>query len=163
MQSEAESQALSIQRIVVSVAQQSLRLLEGDRELASYPVSTSKFGTGSEEGSFRTPLGRFAVDEMIGEGAPGGTIFRSRVPQGQWVPGEMAADDEGDLVLTRILWLKGLEEHNANTKERYIYIHGTNHEEWIGRPESQGCVRMRNHDVVDLFARVQPGTPVEIA
>lgn len=163
MQSEGQSEVELAPRIVVSVGEQRLRLLEGDEEIASYPVSTSKFGPGSEEGSFRTPLGRFAVDEMIGEGAPEGTIFRSRQRDGRWIPGELASGEEGDLVLTRILWLRGLQEANANTRERYIYIHGTNHEGLIGRPESQGCVRMRNADVRDLFGRVKQGTRVEIA
>jgi lipoprotein-anchoring transpeptidase ErfK/SrfK len=69
---------------------------------------------------------------------------------------------EDDLVMTRILWLDGLEARNANTHDRYIYIHGTNHEEKIGLPESHGCIRMRNSDLVELFKQVAEGTPVEI-
>ncbi len=146
-------------KIEVSVSAQELRLLEGDQVVAAYPVSTSRYGTGCEEGSFRTPLGRFRVAERHGEGAPPGTIFKGRQPQGQWQACD--AVDE-DLVLTRILWLEGLEESNANTKERYIYIHGTNQEESVGQPASIGCVRMRNADVMALYDLAPEGTEVDI-
>ena len=135
-----------------------MHLLEGDRLVASYPVSTSGFGLVSEPGSLKTPLGKFSVSEKIGEGAPLGAVFKSRVPTGE-IGTETNCDD---LVLTRILWLHGEEPHNANTKERYIYIHGTNHEEAIGTPCSHGCVRMRNADVIALFNAVEPGTEVVI-
>ena len=91
---------------------------------------------------------------MIGDGEPLGTVFRSRLPTGE---NGLGAPDE-DLILTRILWLEGAEPHNANTRERYIYIHGTNHEALIGEPASHGCVRMRNADIVELFGMVAPGT-----
>ncbi len=146
-------------KIEISVPEQELRLVEGDQVVAAFPVSTSKFGIGSEEGSFKTPCGRFRVAERIGDGMPEGTIFRSREPIGQWDP---SVSEPGDLVLSRILWLEGLEAGNANTKDRYIYIHGTNHEGEIGQPASIGCVRMRNADVVTLFAAVEEGTAVEI-
>ena len=148
------------QRIEVSVKNQSLSVIGVDgREQAVFPVSTSKYGLGSEEGSHRTPLGRFAIDDMIGHDAPERTVFRSRKPVGRWQPEMVTADD---LVLTRILWLTGLEESNANTRDRYIYIHGTNQEHLIGTPASHGCVRMLNADVVTLFDMVQPGTEVLI-
>ncbi len=127
--------------------------------MAAYPVSTSKFGLGTEPGSYKTPLGRFRVAERHGEGAPLGTIFKSRQPVGLWNPGDVTEDD---YVLTRILWLEGLEEHNANTKDRYIYIHGTNQEEQIGQPASIGCVRMKNADVAALYDLVPEGVEVEI-
>lgn len=142
----------------VSVPDQRLDLLAGDAVLASYLISTSKYGLGTEPGSFRTPTGRFVIDEMIGDAAPPWAEFKSRQPTGEIAtPG---GEDDG--ILTRILWLTGTEPHNANTRERFIYIHGTNQEALIGTPASHGCVRMRNADVVDLFARVHPGTPVEI-
>ncbi|MDD5201225.1 MAG: L,D-transpeptidase [Terrimicrobiaceae bacterium] len=144
--------------IRVSVPAQRLDLLEGDRLVASYPISTSKYGLGCEPGSFRTPTGRFAIDEMIGDGAPPWAAFKSRLPTGSLaMPG-----GEDDQVLTRILWLAGIDPHNSNTRERHIYIHGTNQEALVGTPASHGCVRMRNDDVIDLYARVRPGTPVEI-
>lgn len=153
---DPESQpAISIR---VSVPDQRLELLAGDHVVASWPVSTSKFGLGTEPGSFRTPTGRFEVCEMIGDGASEWTDFKGRKPTGALV----TPDGAEDAILTRILWLHGLEPHNANTRDRYIYIHGTNQESLIGAPASHGCVRMRNADIVALFARVRPGTPVEI-
>jgi len=144
--------------IRVSIPRQRLELLRDGEPVVSYPISTSKFGIGTEPGSFRTPTGRFRVEEMIGDGAPPWAVFKGRQPTGEIAsPG-----GEGDHVLTRILWLGGLDPENANTRERYIYIHGTNQEDQIGFPASHGCVRMRNSDIIDLFARVAPGTPVEI-
>ena len=148
-------------KIRVDVPAQRLEVLEGNRVLAEFPVSTSAVGVGSEPGSFKTPVGRFAVCEMIGHGAPPGAVFKSRLPTGEIGPLE-SSEEAGDLVQTRILWLDGLEPHNANTRERYIYIHGTNHEERIGEPCSHGCVRMRNSDVSELFDLIQPGTEVLI-
>jgi lipoprotein-anchoring transpeptidase ErfK/SrfK len=144
--------------IRISVPEQRLDLLSGDTVLASYPVSTSRFGLGSEEGSMKTPLGRFKIGEKIGDGLPINTIFRSRIPL---APEEPPPPTE-DLVLSRILWLDGLEEHNANTRDRFIYIHGTNHEDEIGQPASHGCVRMKNADLIALFDRVPIGAEVVI-
>tara|TARA_R110002096_G_scaffold4501_26_gene21230 strand:+ start:4058 stop:4519 length:462 start_codon:yes stop_codon:yes gene_type:complete len=146
-------------KIQVSVTDQELRLMDGDQVVHSWPISTSKFGLGSEEGSFKTPLGKFRVAEEFGDDAPEGTIFKGRKPVGTWNPAESVDED---MVLTRILWLEGLEEQNANTKERYIYIHGTNDEEKIGEPASIGCVRMKNADVIALYDQVGVGTEVEI-
>jgi lipoprotein-anchoring transpeptidase ErfK/SrfK len=141
------------------VSRQRLDLFdESGATVASYPVSTSKFGLGSEPGSYRTPLGRFRIDEKIGTAAQPGAIFVGRQPTGA------IADPGGseDHVLTRILWLTGLDPDNANTHDRFIYIHGTNQEDRIGTAASHGCVRMRNADVIDLFDRVASGTSVEI-
>jgi L,D-transpeptidase YbiS len=146
-------------RIEVRVAEQRLRLLEDGKELASFPVSTSKFGLGFEEGSNHTPLGNFVIGRKIGDAEPSGTIFKSREVVGRWQPGD--AVDE-DLVLTRILWLHGQDEENANTRDRYIYIHGTNDEEKIGEAASHGCVRMRNADVMALYEMVDESVPVSI-
>lgn len=145
-------------RIRVSIPEQRLDLLDGDAVVASYPVSTSRFGLGSEEGSFKTPLGRFQIGEKIGADAPVGTIFRGRVPL---APNEPEPNTE-DRILTRILWLKGLEPHNANTRDRFIYIHGTNHEETIGQPDSHGCIRMKTADLIALFDGVSTGTELVI-
>jgi L,D-transpeptidase YbiS len=145
-------------KIRVSVRKQQLVLKSGRKKLAEYPVSTSRFGLGSKEGSFKTPTGKFRVAEKIGDGMAVGTVFKSRRP----VKPTKKALREEDLVMTRILWLDGLEPRNANTHDRYIYIHGTNHEEKIGLPDSHGCIRMKNADLVELFERVTEGTPVEI-
>ena len=144
--------------IRVSVPEQRLDLLEDETIVATYPVSTSKYGLGSEPGSYRTPTGRLVIGEMIGGDAPAWTAFKGRQPVGIF----SATDDDEDGILSRILWLSGLEPQNANTRDRYVYIHGTNQEALIGTPASHGCVRMRNADVIDLYARVQPGTPVHI-
>ena len=143
----------------VSVDDQRLDVFEAQRLLRSYPVSTAAKGVGFGEGTFRTPLGRFRVSEKLGEGAPSGTVFRSRVPDGIWRPGTDVADD---LVLTRIILLDGLDPQNANTMERCIYIHGTNREELIGCPASHGCVRLRNDDLLELFELVPVGAAVFI-
>ena len=145
-------------KIQISVRAQQLILKCGRQTLASYPVSTSRFGLGSKEGSFKTPRGKFRITEKIGQGMPLGTVFKSRRP----VKATKKALREEDLVMTRILWLDGLEPRNANTHDRYVYIHGTNHEDKIGLPDSHGCIRMNNADLVELFERVSEGTPVEI-
>ena len=145
-------------KIDISIRDQMLTVKRGDEALRSYPVSSSRFGLGTEEGSMKTPTGRFRIAEKIGGEAPSGTVFQSRVPL---KPGDALPPTE-DLVMSRILWLDGLEEHNANTRERFIYIHGTKHEDKIGSPASHGCIRMRNADVIDLFDLVDEGTPVVI-
>lgn len=106
----------------------------------------------------KTPTGRFRIAEKIGAGMPLGTVFKARQPVK--VTKAMLRDE--DLVMTRILWLDGLDPGNANTHERFIYIHGTNHEEKLGEPASHGCIRMRGADLVELFERVEVGTPVAI-
>ncbi|PYL65941.1 MAG: murein L,D-transpeptidase [Verrucomicrobia bacterium] len=145
-------------KIDISIHDQLLTVKRGDETLRSYPVSSSRFGLGTEEGSMKTPTGRFRIAEKIGGSAPSGTVFQSRVPL---KPGDPFPPSE-DLVMSRILWLDGLEEHNANTRERFIYIHGTKHEDKIGSPASHGCIRMRNADVIDLFDLVDEDTPVVI-
>ena len=143
----------------VSVAAQALEVRDETGEaLRRFPVSTSRIGVGTEPDSHRTPLGNFLISELIGEGEPLGAVFRGRKPTGELGLGAQ----EGDLILTRILRLDGVDPENANTRERYIYIHGTNHEAVIGEPTSHGCVRMRNADVLELFAMVSPGTQLRI-
>jgi lipoprotein-anchoring transpeptidase ErfK/SrfK len=144
--------------IHVSIRDQLLTVKKGDTPIRTYPVSTSRFGIGTEEGSMKTPTGRFRVAEKIGGDMPTGTIFQSRMPL---TPDDPPPPTE-DLVMSRILWLEGLDEHNANTRDRFIYIHGTKHEHQIGSPASCGCIRMRNSDVVELFDLVDDGTPVII-
>lgn len=146
-------------RLEVSVATQTLSLWDGRRLVKQWPCSTSKFGIGFEEGSNRTPLGAFRVSEKHGDEMPLRTIFKSRKPVGEWTAD---APTEDDLVLSRILWLEGCEARNANTKQRYIYIHGTNGEPHIGQRASHGCVRLRNADVAELYDAVCVGTPVWI-
>ncbi|MGD7652465.1 MAG: L,D-transpeptidase family protein [Verrucomicrobiales bacterium] len=146
-------------RLIVDVDRQTLELFEGGSPVRTFEVSTSAWGVGSREGSFRTPLGKFRICEKIGSGAEAGTVFKSREPAGVWTPGDGA---EGDMILSRILRLEGLEDGNANTYDRYVYIHGTNDEERIGTPVSHGCVRLRNADVIELFDLVEVGDLLEI-
>ncbi len=145
--------------IHISVAQQRLTLKRGGKPARTFRVSTSKFGLGSEEGSMKTPVGRFRIAEKIGAGEPIDIAYKARVP----LPASADALKSDDLIMSRILWLDGVEEANANTHARYIYIHGTNHEDQIGTPASHGCIRMKNADVAELFELVGVGTPVVIA
>jgi lipoprotein-anchoring transpeptidase ErfK/SrfK len=144
--------------IHVSIHRQQLTLRHGPKIVRRYSVSTSRFGVGSEAGSYKTPLGKFRIGDKIGSGMPNGTVFVGRVSLGPDDP----LPKTNDLVLSRILWLDGLEPDNANTRNRFIYIHGTRHEDKIGRPHSHGCIRMRNADVIELFDLVEVGTPVKI-
>jgi L,D-transpeptidase YbiS len=144
--------------IDISIRDQQLTLTRDGETLRSYPISSSRFGIGTKEGSFKTPTGNFRISQKIGGEMAGGTIFRSRVPLG---PEDPLPSTE-DLVMSRILWLDGLDQHNANTRDRFIYIHGTKHEDKIGTPASHGCIRMRNDDVVELFELVDETTPVVI-
>lgn len=145
-------------QIRIDVPSQTLTLIEAQGGKRTYVISTSRNGLGSEPGSNRTPTGRFCIAEKHGDGAPLGEIFIARKPTGRFGN----EDDESDHVQTRILWLEGLDPQNANTYDRYIYIHGTNAESKLGTQVSHGCVRMSNLEVIDLFDRVEVGTPVDI-
>ena len=144
--------------IHVSIREQQLTVKDDEQPIRTYPVSTSRFGIGTEEGSFKTPTGRFRVAEKIGSDTPKGTVFVGRVP----LRPDEALPPTNDFVTSRILWLDGLDELNANTRDRFVYIHGTKHEHKIGNPASHGCVRMRNADVIELFDLVDEGAPVVI-
>ena len=152
-------EASDFNKIFVNATRQRCELLSPQGAiLASYPVSTSRFGLGTEAGSFRTPTGNFLISEKIGDGEPAGMIFKGRVATGMLAqPG-----GEEDHILSRILWLKGLDPENSNTHERYIYFHGTNQEELIGSPASHGCIRLRNLEMIDLYERVCVGDSVKI-
>jgi lipoprotein-anchoring transpeptidase ErfK/SrfK len=156
------------QRILVDVAEQRLRLVAGDVELAAYRVTTSRHGTGQLRGSHKTPLGIHEIRAKIGAGAPLGTVFVGRRPTGEIYSTELAAAmPERDWILTRILWLSGREVGfnrlgAVDTMRRYIYIHGAPRAEVEAGIGSIGCVRMSDEDVADLFERVPVGTVVEI-
>ncbi|MEX1048087.1 MAG: HAD-IB family phosphatase [Akkermansiaceae bacterium] len=146
-------------RLVVSIDQQSLEVLKGGECVRRFKISTAVKGMGFALGSYRTPTGRFRISEKIGEGFESGTIFKQRVPVGLWRPGDRT---DGDLVLTRILRLEGLDPDNANTSDRYVYIHGTNCEEKLGEPASHGCIRLGNAEMIELFNLVEEGTELEV-
>ena len=163
----AAAQAAEVS-LKVSVSEQKMYLYQNGRKVRSYDVSTSKYGTGSRLGSLKTPLGRHRIARKIGAGAPVHTIFRNRVNLRRTAAVDRTLKGAPeDLVTTRILWLEGLEKGRnkggrIDSFRRLIYIHGTPSEGLIGRPASNGCVRMRNQDVIDLFDRVPLGTPVLI-
>jgi len=143
-------------RIEVSIQDQALTLFRNEELQFTAPVSTAAKGIGFEEGSYQTPTGRFIVRERIGEGAPLYTFFNGRKPNG------IGSFDSDDAILTRILWLDGLDDENANTYRRYIYFHGTHDEERIGCPASHGCIRLKNKDMLALFDQTPIFTRVEI-
>ncbi len=130
-----------------------------EEKIAEYPVSTSKFGLGSRRNSNATPVGLFRIKKKIGDGAPAGAVFKSRRLTGEVI----AVDAPGrDPIVTRILWLDGLDAGNKNSFDRLIYIHGTPEERNIGIPASYGCIRMRSIDVISLYETVGTGAKVLI-
>jgi lipoprotein-anchoring transpeptidase ErfK/SrfK len=145
--------------IVISTRDQKLALLDRGTLLATYPVSTSKFGLGDRPGSRFTPLGRLQIAEKVGDNAPPGAVFKDRRRTGEIV---LANSPGRDPIVTRILWLRGLESQNANAFARDIYIHGTPEERLIGTRASYGCIRMRSIDVVQLYNIVGVGAAVTI-
>src|SRR5438045_1286390 len=146
-------------RIVVSIPEQRLALLDNGALIATFPISTSKFAIGDAPGSRATPLGELEIAKKIGDSAVLGTVFKDRRPTGEI----LVPDAPGrDPIVTRILWLRGLEAQNANAYSRYIYIHGTPEERNIGQRASFGCIRMRSRDVIQLFDIVGWGAKVTI-
>jgi lipoprotein-anchoring transpeptidase ErfK/SrfK len=146
-------------RIVVSIPEQRLALLDNGALIATYPISTSRFAIGDAPGSRGTPLGELEIAKKIGDSAPLGTVFKDRRPTGE----VLVPDAPGrDPIVTRILWLRGLEAQNANAYGRYIYIHGTAEERNVGKRASYGCIRMRSRDVIQLYDVVGWGARVTI-
>jgi len=145
--------------LVVSTRDQKMALLDKNNLLALYPVSTSKFGLGDWPGSRFTPLGQLQIAEKIGGNAPLGAVFKDRRRTGEIVRTNSPGRDP---IVTRILWLRGLEAQNAHAFSRDIYIHGTPEEWKIGSPASYGCIRMRSGDIIHLFDIVGIGASVTI-
>lgn len=154
--------------ITVSLDAQRLWLWQGDRTLREYPVSTAKNGPGEQRGSGCTPRGQHVIRAKIGAGYPVNTVFIGRRPSGElYTPALGARYPDRDWILSRILWLSGLERGKnrlgmVDTMQRYIYIHGCPDDVAVGVPASHGCIRMRNRDIIDLFDRAQAGTAVSI-
>lgn len=156
-------------RIEINLARQTLTLYDdAGQPLRTWPVSTAARGAGEAAGSYCTPRGRHIIRAKIGAGQPAGTVFRARRPTGEiYSPDLGAADPERDWILSRILWLSGLEVGfnrlgRCDTMRRYIYIHGTPDERFEQAPRSHGCIRMRNADVIELFDLVPAYTEVLI-
>ena len=145
--------------MIVSVPDQELALVDRAKLIARYSISTSKFGTGDSNASYRTPLGTLFVSAKIGDKLPAGAVIKNRSPTGEIV----GVDAPGrDPIVSRVIWLRGMEAQNQKARDRCIYIHGTPEERRIGKPASFGCIRMRSRDIIDLYERVHIGTHVLI-
>ena len=146
-------------RIIISVPEQHMIIMDNGVMVGHYPVSTSKFGIGDRPGTFETPLGTLEVAAKVGDGAPMGTVFKGQHATGEILPPNVTGRDP---IVTRILHLRGLDPGNARAFDRGIYIHGTPEESKIGRPASYGCIRMRSSDILRVFESVPVGTKIAI-
>lgn len=154
--------------LFVNTSTQTLQVMDHDLELGKYKISTSKFGVGCKQDSLQTPTGAHCIAQKIGEHEPAGKVFSGRQPTGEFA--EIVREQKAtelDLILSRIMWLKGMEQNKncgdgCDSFHRYIYIHGTHEEGLLGTPASHGCVRMANADVIELYDRVDEGTFVYI-
>jgi lipoprotein-anchoring transpeptidase ErfK/SrfK len=145
--------------MIVSVPDQVLVLVDRGKLIARYSISTSKFGTGDSPASYRTPLGTLFVSAKIGDRLPPGAVIKNRIPTGEIVGVNASGRDA---IVSRVIWLRGMETQNQKARDRCIYIHGTPEERRIGNPASFGCIRMRSRDIIDLYNRVHIGTHVLI-
>lgn len=157
-----------MRELLIDLPSQTLRLIEDGREALCYPVSTAANGPGERRDSGCTPRGLHVIRACIGAGLPRGAVLRGRRPTGElWTPEFAAAHPGRDWILSRILWLSGLQPGfnrlgDVDTMRRYIYIHGTGDDQPMGVPRSHGCIRMRNDDIIALFERVRAGDRVDI-
>ncbi len=152
----------------ISIAEQKLVLFEQRQKVISYPVSTALNGPGEQMGSECTPTGWHKIRARIGASQPINAVFVGRRPTGELYDAGLARKyPERDWILSRILWLGGLEPGKnrygqVDSSWRYIYIHGCPDELMTGKPESHGCIRMKNQHIIELFERVSVGLPVYI-
>jgi hypothetical protein len=146
-------------RVFISIPEQKLALVVNGKVLRTYKISTSKYGEGDYLGSWRTPLGHLAVADKIGGSAPAGAVFNGRHLTGEILSVNAPGRDP---IVSRIIWLRGMEAGNRYAYRRCIYIHGTPQEEFLGRKSSFGCIRMSSSDVMELFPWLQIGTEVAI-
>ena len=145
--------------MIVSVPDQQLVLIDRAKLIAQYPVSTSKFGLGDGNSSYRTPLGVLFVSAKFGDYLPAGAVIKNRVPTGEIVNPNAQGRDA---IVSRVIWLRGMKQQNRSARDRCIYIHGTPEERLIGRPASFGCIRMRSRDVIALYDMAHIGMHVTI-
>lgn len=134
--------------IIVSVPDQQLALIDRGKLISKYSVSTSKFGLGDGNGTFRTPLGTLFVSARFGDHLPAGAVIKNRMATGEVVDPDAPGRDA---IVSRVIWLRGMEQQNHLARERCIYIHGTPEERTIGRPASFGCIRMRSKDIIAFY------------
>ena len=145
--------------IIISVPDQQLAVIDRGKLISKYAISTSKFGLGDGNGTYRTPLGTLFVSAKFGDHLPAGAVIKNRVPTGEVVnvnaPGR-------DAIVSRVIWLRGMEQQNRSARDRCIYIHGTPEEHRIGTPASFGCIRMRSRDVIALYDLAHIGMHVTV-
>jgi hypothetical protein len=146
-------------QVLISVPEQRLAVIFDGKLLDRFPVSTSRYGTGDQFWSYRTPLGNLEVYDKIGGGLAPGAVIRHRTATGEVLPVDAPGRDP---IVTRLIWLEGLEPQNKNALSRCIYIHGTPDEKTIGTPNSYGCIRMRSKDVINFYDEIPVGTIVSI-
>lgn len=145
--------------VIISVKEQKLMLLQNGAKVTTYPVSTSKFGLGDGKGRMTTPIGAMAVAQKIGDHAPTGAVFHHRRFTGEILRPNAPGRDP---IITRIIWLRGLEASTSHAFSRCIYIHGTPEEKKIGQPASYGCIRMKSKDVTSLYSQLPVGAVVKV-
>ena len=145
--------------VIVSVKDQRLMLLQNGAQVTTYPVSTSKFGIGDSSGRMTTPISAMAVAQKIGDNAPTGAVFHNRRFTGEIIKPNAPGRDP---IITRIIWLRGLEASTSRAFSRCIYIHGTPEEKKIGQPASYGCIRMKSKDVTALYSQLPIGAMVQV-
>jgi lipoprotein-anchoring transpeptidase ErfK/SrfK len=153
------AQPFVIPSVIISIRDQKLMLLQNGYQVATYPVATSKFGLGDNRGAMATPIGSMAVAQKIGDHAPSGAVFHNRRFTGEILQPNAPGRDP---IVSRIIWLRGIERSTANAFSRCIYIHGTAEERTIGTPASYGCVRMKSKDVINLYAQLPIGSVVRV-
>ncbi len=155
-------------QLIINIPTQTMTVLDNEQEIRRYVISSGKNGVGEQRDSEQTPRGWHQIRAKIGAGCPENTVFRGRRPTGELCTPALMTEQPGrDWILTRILWLSGLEPGKnrlgpVDTMRRYIYIHGTPDSVKMGMPGSRGCIRMRNEDIVELFEMVTPGDRVLI-
>ena len=145
--------------VIISVHDQALAVLNNGTVVAKYKISTSKYGIGDEHGSYKTPLGTLWVCNKIGDRLPPGTVIKGRNATNEIVSPNAPGRDP---IVSRVMWLRGLEDQNRNAYDRCIYIHGTPEEKLLGKRASYGCIRMRSKDVIALYDMVHIGMHVVI-
>jgi lipoprotein-anchoring transpeptidase ErfK/SrfK len=145
--------------IVISVPDQQLAVIDRGKLISKYAISTSKFGLGDGNGTYRTPLGTLFVSAKFGDRLPAGAVIKNRVPTGEVVNANAPGRDA---IVSRVIWLRGMEQQNRSARDRCIYIHGTPEERRIGTPASFGCIRMRSGDVIALYDLAHIGMHVTV-
>ena len=158
---KADANAPAKQQIlIVSISEQKMLFIEDGIEVNRFRISSAKNGIGDTPDSYQTPAGLMEVTEKFGSGLPLGSVLKDRQPTGEIIPVDAPGRDP---IVSRILWLRGLEEGNRNAYQRFIYIHGTPQESLLGSPVSFGCIRMSSNDIISLYERIQPGAKVWIS